>query len=88
VTTVSAEQLNAFLRHTGTEPELQRKLRDSGASDAARLARQAGFEVTVGDLTRYKSRATSWQLSDEELDVVAQWQPSDQPFWWQHIWPW
>jgi len=83
---LSAEQLNSFLRHVGTEPALQRRLRDSDATAAAELAVSLGFDVAVGDLIRYKARATSWQLCDEELAVVAQWQPSEQPYWWQYIW--
>ena len=46
----------------------------------------AGFDVTVADLTRYKARATTWQLSDRELAVVAGWQPKHQTYWWQCIW--
>ena len=62
------------------------ELRESSATVAAQLAQDVGFEVTVGDLTRYKSRATTWQLSDRELAVVATWQAGDQPYWWQHVW--
>lgn len=83
---MSAEQLNLFLRHVGTDADLQVRLRESSAPAAAQLAQDAGFEVTVGDLTRYKSRATTWQLTDRELAVVATWQPGDQPYWWQHVW--
>lgn len=84
---MTAEGMNRFLRHVGGDPALQRQLRVSDAPAAAALAVAAGFEVTTGDLTRYKARATSWQLSDAELDVVAAWQAHDQPYWWQHIWP-
>lgn len=84
---MSAEQLNAFLLRVASDPGLQRALRISDALEAAALAREYGFDVTVGDLTRYKARATTWSLSDEELEVVARWQPPDQPYWWQHIWP-
>lgn len=84
---VSATELNAFLRMVTTEPDLQARLRTSDARSACDLATAAGFEVTVGDLIRYKARATSWSLRDDELEVVAQWQDPNQPFWWQHIWP-
>ena len=47
---------------------------------------QEGFDVTTGDLVRYKARATTWRLSDDELAVVAAWQPAHQPYWWQWIW--
>lgn len=83
---MSAAQLNAFLALVRGDRELQLRLREADAAAAAALAGDAGFEVTVGDLTRYKARATTWQLSDDELAVVAEWQPRDQPYWWQHIW--
>lgn len=83
---MTAEQLNAFLRQVAGSPPLQTRLSACDAAAAAELARDLGFDVTVGDLIRYKARATSWQLRDDELAVVAQWQPRDQPFWWQKIW--
>jgi predicted ribosomally synthesized peptide with nif11-like leader len=83
---MSAEQMNAFLRHVASDTGLQAQLRHCDANEAAELAAASGFEVTVGDLTRYKARATSWQLRDDELEVVARWQAGDQPFWWQYIW--
>ena len=84
---MSADQLNAFLLKVSGDSALQQRLRVSDAAAAAELAAEAGFNVTVGDLIRYKARATTWQLSDAELAVVAQWQPHDQPYWWQYIWP-
>ena len=83
---MSAEQLNAFLRTVAASVSLQEQLRSSDAIAAAAIAAQAGFDVTVGDLTRYKARATTWQLSDDELAVVAAWQPKRQTYWWQCIW--
>lgn len=83
---MSAEQLNAFLHHVSMNPGLQHRLRASDAIAAAMLAQAEGFTVTVGDLIRYKARATTWQLSDAELEVVARWQPPEQSYWWQHIW--
>ena len=83
---MSYEQLNAFLAHVKGDRTLQDRLRKADAHGAAALAAGAGFEVTVGDLTRSKARATTWQLSDVELAVVAEWQQRDQPYWWQHIW--
>ena len=83
---MSSEQLNGFLKLVASDPSLQRQLKRSDAITAAALAVRAGFDVSVGDLIRYKARATSWQLSDDELAVVAKWQPREQPYWWQHIW--
>lgn len=84
---MTAGALNDFLRHVAGDLALQRRLRRSDAAAAAALAQAAGFAVTIGDLVRCKARATSWQLSDAELAVVAAWQAHDQPYWWQHIWP-
>jgi predicted ribosomally synthesized peptide with nif11-like leader len=83
---VSYEQLNAFLALVSGDRGLQARLREADAREAAAVAVEAGFAVTVGDLTRYKARATSWRLGDEELAVVAEWQPGDQSYWWQHVW--
>jgi predicted ribosomally synthesized peptide with nif11-like leader len=83
---MSAAQLNAFLRAVAADDLLQDQLRHSDAIGAAAIAAEAGFDVTVGDLTRYKARATTWQLSDDELAVVAAWQPNHQTYWWQCIW--
>lgn len=83
---MTASDLNAFLRNVAGREDLQRTLGTCDATDAAALAVAEGFDVTVGDLIRYKARATSWQLRDDELAVVARWQAADQPFWWQHIW--
>lgn len=83
---MSYEQLNAFLALVKDDPRLQARLREADAREAAAVAVEAGFAVTVGDLTRYKARATTWQLSDDELAVVAEWQPKDQSYWWQHVW--
>ncbi len=83
---MSYEQLNLFLKLVSTDKELQTMLREAGPAEAVTLAARGGFDITVGDLTRYKARATTWQLSDDELAVVAEWQPDDQPYWWQHIW--
>lgn len=89
-------ELAGFAMMSGTSPTIHLRSR-SGCSpspakanrdvrSASSLAVTTGFDVTVGDLLRYKARATTWQLSDEELEVVASWQPQDQPYWWQHIW--
>jgi len=84
---MAADQLNAFLLRVSGDRALQQRLRVSDAAAAAALAGEQGFDVKVGDLIRYKARASTWQLSDAELEVVAQWQPHDQPYWWQYIWP-
>ncbi len=83
---MSAEQLNAFLGAASSDPALQDRLRHADPPAAASLAAACGFDVTVGDLVRYKARATTWELSDEELAVVVEWQQADQPYWWQLIW--
>jgi predicted ribosomally synthesized peptide with nif11-like leader len=83
---MSRERLDAFLARVAGDPSLQESLREADAREAAALAVEEGFDVTVGDLTRYKARATTWKLSDRELAEVAEWQAHDQPFWWQHIW--
>ncbi|MEI8354962.1 MAG: Nif11-like leader peptide family natural product precursor [Deltaproteobacteria bacterium] len=82
---MSKEQLNAFLARTASDPLLRKSLSSSDAAGAARLAVREGFDVTVGDLIRYKARATTWQLTDAELAVVEEWQPRRQPYWWQFI---
>jgi len=78
--------MNAFLAKARSDESLQDELRRSDAAGAAALAARAGFDVTVGDLVRHQSRATTWQLSDEELAVVASWQPKHRAHWWQCIW--
>lgn len=83
---MSREQMNAFFKKVAGDASLQVRLKSCDAAAAAAMAAQAGFDVTVGDLIRYKARATSWQLSDDELAVVAAWQPEGQPYWWQWIW--
>ncbi len=82
---MSKEQLNVFLAQAVSDPVLRKGLSSSDAAAAARLAGRAGFDVTVGDLVRYKARATTWQLTDAELAVVEEWQPRRQPYWWQFI---
>lgn len=79
--------MNAFLRMAMDDPAIRRQLRTSDAGAAAALAQGCGFDVTVGDLIRYQARATTWQLSDAELAVVAQWQSAAQPFWWRYLGP-
>jgi predicted ribosomally synthesized peptide with nif11-like leader len=83
---MSCEQMNAFLKKVAGDASLQARLKGSDAKAAASMAVRAGFDVTVGDLIRHKARATTWQLSDDELAVVAAWQPARQPYWWQWIW--
>lgn len=83
---MSADQLNAFLLACQADPGLRGQLQRSDSATASALAREAGFTVTEGDLIRYKARSTTWQLSDAELAVVANWQSRDQPYWWQRIW--
>lgn len=84
---MTLSQLNSFLRIVGDDPSLQAELRGSDAIMATQLARGRGFDVCVADFTRYKARATSWRLTDAELEVVAAHQSSAQSYWWQHAWP-
>jgi predicted ribosomally synthesized peptide with nif11-like leader len=84
---MSGPELNRFLGRVAANSDLQTRLRVADPRQACALAREQGFDVTVADLIRYKSRSTSWTLRDEELEAVAAWQSADQPFWWQHIWP-
>ncbi len=83
---MTAPQVNAFLRRVGPDAVLGQRLRSSDPVAAAELARGLGFDVTVGDLVRYKARSTTWQLSDSELEVVVAWEPNGQPYWWQFRW--
>ena len=84
---MTAEQANAFLHRVCADTALRQELGSSDPVVAAGLARQLGFDVTVGDLVRYKARSTTWQLSDAELEVVVAWEPKGQPYWWQLTWP-
>ena len=78
--------MNAFLERVREDDALREELRSCDAAGAAALAARTGFDVTVGDLVRYQARATSWQLSDAELEVVDEWQPKGRAHWWQCIW--
>ena len=78
--------MNAFLDRVREDDALREELRVSDAAGAAALAARAGFDVTVGDLVRHQARSTTWQLSDDELAVVAAWQPKHRAHWWQCIW--
>ena len=78
--------MNAFLAKVCSDESLRDELRGSDAEGAAALAARAGFDVTVGDLVRHQARSTTWQLSDDELAVVAAWQPKHRAHWWQCIW--
>lgn len=82
---MSATGMNDFLRQAVADASLRGHLRQCDAIEAAELARSRGFDVTVGDLTRYKARATTWQLTDPELAVVAEWQSRAQSYWWQYL---
>jgi predicted ribosomally synthesized peptide with nif11-like leader len=84
---MTASQVNAFLRRISAESSSRQRLRSSDPVAAAEFARELGFDVTVGDLVRYKARSTTWQLSDTELEVVVAWEPNGQPYWWQFAWP-
>lgn len=76
--------MNAFLRQVMADAGLRGQLHAATPEGASQLAQRLGFDVTVGDLVRYKSRATSWQLSDAELAEVSMWQGA-QPYWWQYL---
>ena len=64
---MSEEQLKAFLEKLKADTSLQEKLKAASDADAVvSLAKEEGFSISVGDLTKAQS-----ELSDEELEGVA-----------------
>jgi len=82
---MSPAAMNRFLREAVADAQLRAELRHCDALAAAALAVSRGHDVTVADLIRYKARATTWQLTDPELEVVATWQSREQSYWWQYL---
>ncbi len=64
---MSEEQLKALLEKVKTDTSLQEKLKAAADANAvAAIAKEAGFSISVDDLTNAQS-----ELSDEELEGVA-----------------
>ena len=64
---MSEEQLKAFLEKVKADTSLQEKLKAAGDANAvAAIAKEAGFSISVDDLTKAQS-----ELSDQELESVA-----------------
>ena len=64
---MSEEQLKAFLEKVKGDTSLQEKLKAAADADAvAAIAKEAGFSISVDDLTKAQS-----ELSDQELESVA-----------------
>ena len=64
---MSEEQLKAFLEKVKADTSLQEKLKAAADADAvAAIAKEAGFSISVDDLTKGQS-----EISDEELEGVA-----------------
>ena len=66
---MSEEQLKAFLEKVKGDTSLQEKLMAAADADAvavAAIAKEAGFSISVDDLTKGQS-----EISDEELEGVA-----------------
>ena len=64
---MSEEQLKAFLEKVKADTSLQEKLKAAGDANAvAAIAKEAGFSISVDDLTKAQS-----EISEEELKGVA-----------------
>ena len=64
---MSEEQLKAFLEKVQGDTSLQEKLKAAADANAvAAIAKEAGFSISVDDLTKAQS-----ELSEEELEGVA-----------------
>ena len=64
---MSEEQLKAFLEKVKSDTNLQEKLKAADDAEAvAEIAKEAGFSISVDDITQAQS-----ELSDEELEGVA-----------------
>ena len=64
---MSEEQLKAFLEKVKADTSLQEKLKAASDSDTVlAIAKEAGFSISVDDLTKAQS-----ELSDQELESVA-----------------
>ena len=64
---MSEEQLKAFLEKVKADTSLQEELKAAADSDAVlAIAKEAGFSVSVDDLTKAQS-----EVSDKELENAA-----------------
>ena len=64
---MSEEQLKSFLEKVKTDTSLQEKLKGAADADAvAAIAKEAGFSISAGDLTKAQS-----EITDEELEGAA-----------------
>ena len=64
---MSEEQLKAFLEKVKADTSLQEKLKAAADADAvAEIAKEAGFSISVDDITQAQS-----ELSDQDLEGVA-----------------
>ena len=64
---MSEEQLKAFLAKVKADTSLQEKLKTAADANAvAEIAKDAGFMISVDDLTKAQS-----EISEEELEGVA-----------------
>ena len=71
VSTMSEEQLSAFLTAVKADAGLQEKLKGATDLDAAvAMAQEAGFDVSKADWVKYQAKQTL-ELSDEQLEEVA-----------------
>jgi predicted ribosomally synthesized peptide with nif11-like leader len=68
---MSEDQLNAFLEVAQADSVLQEQLQAAADPDAVvAIAKEAGFNLTKGDLIRYQARQVL-ELTDEELEGAA-----------------
>ena len=64
---MSEEQLKAFLEKVKSDTNLQEKLKAADDAEAvAEIAKEAGFSISVDDITQAQS-----ELSDQDLEGVA-----------------
>ena len=68
---MSEEQLSAFLAKIKQDTGLEEKLKGASDLDAvARIAQEAGFDVSQADLLKNKVQKSD-ELSDDELEGVS-----------------
>ena len=64
---MSEEQLKAFLEKVKSDTNLQEKMKAADDAEAvAEIAKEAGFSISVDDITQ-----AQFELSDQELEGVA-----------------
>lgn len=68
---MTQEQIQALIQAVRSSPELQQKLAAAtNNDDAARIATEAGFELSSDDINKAIT-GTSIELTDAELEMVA-----------------